>query len=72
MTCSLQDGKTALHLAAEKGHTEVVDILVKDDVHVYMDLDTKDMVRLVIDACAYLYLCFKGVIIILSKCNYTR
>ena len=43
MTCSLQDGKTALHLAAEKGHTEVVDILVKHDV-LYMDMDTKDKV----------------------------
>ena len=63
MTCSLQDGKTALPLAAEKGHAEVVDILVKHD-ELYMDIYTKDKVRLVIDACAYLYLCFKDVIII--------
>ena len=43
MTCSLQDEKTALHLAAEKGHTEVVDILVKHGA--YMIMDTKDKVR---------------------------
>ena len=30
-------------------------------------MDTMDKVRLVIDACAYLYLCFKGVFIILSS-----
>ena len=36
MSCSLQDGKTALHLAAEKGHTEVVDVLVKHDSYMHM------------------------------------
>ena len=36
MSCSLQDGKTALHLAAEKGHTEVVDILVKHSPYMHM------------------------------------
>ena len=36
MSCSLQDRKTALHLAAEKGHTEVVDVLVKHDSYVDM------------------------------------
>ena len=39
MSCSRQDGKTALHLAAEKGHTEVVDILVK-----HMDMYGQDKV----------------------------
>ena len=43
MSCSLQDGKTVLHLAAEKGHTDVVDILVKYDPDM-MDMDTKDKV----------------------------
>ena len=52
MTLSLQDGKIALHLAAEKGHTEVVDILVKNDV-LYMCMNSRDEVRLVIDTCAY-------------------
>ena len=42
MTCSLQDGKTALHLAAENGHAEVVDILVKH--RAYMHMDTKHRV----------------------------
>ena len=42
MACSLQDSKTPLHVAAEKGHTEVVDILVKHGA--YMDMDTKDKV----------------------------
>ena len=42
MSCSLQDGKTALHLAAEKGHTDVVYILVHDPY--MMDMDTKDKV----------------------------
>ena len=37
MTCSLQDGKTALHLATEKGHTDVVDILVKHDASMHVD-----------------------------------
>ena len=62
MSCSLQDGKIALHLAAEKGHTDVVDILLKKGLH--MDINEKDKVRLVIDTCAYLYLFFKGVIMI--------
>ena len=39
MTCSLQDGKTALHLATEKGHTDVVEVLVKHGA--YMHMDTK-------------------------------
>ena len=68
MSCSRQDGKKPLHLAAEKGHTEVVDILVK---HIpYMDINSKDKVRLVIDTCAYLYLFFKGVITTLKNHNY--
>ena len=42
MTCLLQYGKTALHLATEKLHTDVVDILVKHGA--YMHMDTKDRV----------------------------
>ena len=38
---SLQDGRSALHVAAEKGHTDVVAILVKHGAHV----DTMDRVR---------------------------
>ena len=41
MTCSLQDGKTALHLAVENGHTEVVYILVKRCADVDMDIKDK-------------------------------
>ena len=41
MSCSLQDGRSPLHVAIEKGHTDVVDILVK---HV-ADVDTMDRVR---------------------------
>ena len=40
MSCSLQDGKTALHLAVEN---DVVDILVKHDPYM-MDMDTKHRV----------------------------
>ena len=29
MTCSLQFGRSPLHVAAEKGHTYVIDILIK-------------------------------------------
>ena len=36
MSCSRQDEKTPLHLAAEKGHTEVVDVLIKHDSPMYM------------------------------------
>ena len=43
MSYSLQDGKTALHLAVENGHTDVVDILVKHGA--YMDMDTKNRVN---------------------------
>ena len=42
MTCSLQDRKTPLHVAAEKGHTEVVDILLNHGA--YMHMDTMDKV----------------------------
>ena len=28
MTCSLQDGRSPLHLAAEKGYTDIVNILI--------------------------------------------
>ena len=40
MTCSLQDGRSPLHVAAEEGHTNVVDILVKHGANV----DTRDKV----------------------------
>ena len=38
---SLQDGRRPLHVAVEKGHMDVVDILVKHGAKV----DTKDWVR---------------------------
>ena len=41
MSCSLQLKTSPLHVATEKGHTDVVDILVKHGAHV----DTKDIVR---------------------------
>ena len=40
MTDSLQYGRSPLHVAAEEGHTDVVDILVK-----HGSVDTKDWVR---------------------------
>ena len=43
MSCSLQDGKTALHLAVENGHTDVVDILVKHNPYMTV-MDTKHRV----------------------------
>ena len=36
MSCLLQDRKTLLHVAAERGHTEVVDVLVKHDSYMHM------------------------------------
>ena len=42
MSCSLQYGRSPLYVAAEKGHTDVVDILVKHGA--LMHVDTKDMV----------------------------
>ena len=42
MTCSLQDTETLLDVAAEKGHTDVVDVLVKHGA--YMHMDIKDRV----------------------------
>ena len=41
MSCSLQSGRSALHVAAEEGHTDVIDILVKHGANV----DTRDEVR---------------------------
>ena len=38
---SLQYGRRPLHVAIEKGHTDVIDILVKHGANV----DTKDRVR---------------------------
>ena len=38
---SLQEGRSPLHVAVEKGHTAIVDILVTHGVNV----DTKDRVR---------------------------
>ena len=60
MFCSLQGGRSALHVAAEKGHTNVVDILVKHGA----DVDTKT--EFVIDTCAYI-LVFQFVFIINSN-----
>ena len=48
MSCSLQFEESPLHVAAEKGHTNVVDILVKHGA----DVDTKT--EIVIDTCAYI------------------
>ena len=48
MSCSLQDGRSPLHIAIEKGHTDVVDILVKHGANV----DTKT--KIVIHTCAYI------------------
>ena len=41
MSCSLQDGKSPLHLAVEKGHPGVIDILVNHGANV----NTLDRVR---------------------------
>ena len=41
MSCSLQFEESPLHVAIEKGHTNVVDILVKHGA----DVNTKDRVR---------------------------
>ena len=41
MSCSLQYGRTPLHVAAENGHTDVVDILLKHGA----DVNTQDKVR---------------------------
>ena len=41
MSCSLQYGRSPLHVAVQKGHTNVVDILVKHGA----DVNTKDVVR---------------------------
>ena len=58
MPCSLQDGKSSLRVAVEKGQTAIVDILIKHGASTH----SWDRVR--IDTCAYLYLCFKVVFII--------
>ena len=41
MTCSLQQGRSPLHIAAEKGHRDVVYQLVRNGANV----DTKDEVK---------------------------
>ena len=41
MSCSLQFKQSALHVAVEKGHTDVIDILVKHGA----DVNTKNRVR---------------------------
>ena len=41
MSCSLQYDRCPLHLAAEKGHTDIVNILITHGANV----DTKDRVR---------------------------
>ena len=41
MSCSLQRARSALHVAAEEGHTDVIDILVK----LGADVNTKNWVR---------------------------
>ena len=51
ITFSLQYSRSPLHLAAERGHTDVVNIFIKHGAN----LDIKDWV---IDICIYA-LCFK-------------
>ena len=46
MTCSLQYSRRPLHLATEKGHTDIFNILIKHGTNV----DVKDWV---IDTCIY-------------------
>ena len=41
MSCSLQRKRSPLHAAAEKGHTGIINILIKRGA----DVDTKDNVR---------------------------
>ena len=41
MSCSLQSGRSPLYVAIEKGHTDVIDTLVKHGA----DVNTKDHVR---------------------------
>ena len=41
MSCSLQGERSPLHAAVEKGHTDVIDILVRHGANV----NTKDWVR---------------------------
>ena len=41
MSCSLQYGKSPLHVAVEKGHSGVVDILLKHGA----DVNIQDRVR---------------------------
>ena len=41
MTCSLQEDRSPLHLAAEKGHTDIVHILITHGAN----MTTKDRVR---------------------------
>ena len=41
MSCSLQNKRSPLNVAVEKGHTDVVDILVRHGANV----NTKDQVR---------------------------
>ena len=41
MTCSLQDGRSPLHVAEEKGHSNVVEILIANGANV----DRMDVVK---------------------------
>ena len=41
MSCSLQDGRSPLHLAIEKGQNDIVNILITHGANVH----TKDRVR---------------------------
>ena len=37
MSCSLQYRRSPLHVATEKGHTGIVDILAKHGAHMHVD-----------------------------------
>ena len=59
MSCSPQHERSPLYVAAKKGHTDVVDVLVTHGANT----NTLDSVRNLMDT----HMCFKFVFIILSN-----